>query len=92
MDNLAKNGGFIGTVLSAVGASMSISELQAIVSIVVTILGFLITIITTIVIPVVKKYIAAKKDGKITIEEVEEIVDTAKDGLEETKNKINENK
>lgn len=85
-------GGICGTVLSAVGASMSISDIQAIISIIVTVLGFLITLITTVIIPTYKKYKKAKKDGKITEEEFEEIIDTAKHGIDSLKDEKNEKK
>ena len=48
-------GGMFGTALSAVGAGLSVTELQAIVSIIATVIGLLITIMTGVVIPVMKK-------------------------------------
>ena len=70
-------GGLIGTSICGIAITTATTQLQEVVSIVCT-----ITIITTIVIPVVKKCINAKKDGKITIDEVEDIVDTLKDGID----------
>lgn len=75
-------GGVIGTSVCSVAVTTATNEIQSIVSIVCTILGLLITIATTIVIPVVKKVIKAKEDGKITVEEVEDIVKTGKDGID----------
>ena len=75
-------GGLIGTSICGIAITTATTQLQEVVSIVCTIIGLLITIITTIVIPVVKKYINAKKDGKVTIDEVEDIVDTLKDGID----------
>ena len=48
-------GGMFGTALSAVGAGLSVTELQAIVSMIATVIGLLITIMTGVVIPVMKK-------------------------------------
>lgn len=77
--------GTLGTFISATGASLSVTELQAIISIICTIIGVLITIITSIVIPVWKKIKEAKKDNKITPEELEDITKTLSDGLEKLK-------
>lgn len=85
--------GTLGTFVSATGASLSVTEVQAIVSIVCTIVGLLITIVTAIVIPVWKKVRDAKKDGKITPEELEDITKTLNDGLNKLRdeNKQDEN-
>lgn len=37
--------GIVGTAVSAVGASLSVNEVQAIVSIIVTVLGFLLGVV-----------------------------------------------
>ena len=44
-----------GTAISAVGAGLSVTELQAIVSMIATVIGLLITIMTGVVMPVIKK-------------------------------------
>lgn len=75
-------GGVVGTSVCGVAVSTATTELQSVVSIICTIVGLLITIATTIVIPLIKKIIKAKEDGKVTIEEVEDIVTTAKDGID----------
>lgn len=79
--------GTFGTMVSAVGAGLSVTELQAIVSIVATVIGLLITITSSIIIPAWKKWNKAKEDGKVTPEEVEDIVNTIKDGIDEVKDK-----
>ena len=48
-------GGMFGTAISAVGAGLSVTDLQAIISIIATVIGLMITIITGVVIPVIKK-------------------------------------
>lgn len=79
--------GTIGTILSAIGIN-STQDVESITSIVCTILGLLITITSCIIIPVAKKIINAKKDGKIDADEANDIIDTLDEGLkklEETK-------
>lgn len=71
--------GLCGTALSATGASLSISELQSIISIAITVLGFVISVLIPLGVKLYKKIKEAKSDGKIT---KEEIVDIAKTGIE----------
>lgn len=92
LDYEAIKGGVAGTVLSAVGAGMSVTDLQAIISIVATVIGLIITIMTGVVIPLIKKYKAAKEDGKITTDEVLDLVETATDGLNKVKEEITKEK
>ena len=84
-------GGMFGTAISAVGAGLSVTELQAIVSIIATVIGLLITIMTGVVIPVIKKWKKAKEDGKVTIDETIDIIETAKGGLDKAKEEIGKN-
>ena len=41
--------GFLGTAVSATGASLSVTELQAIISIIITIAGFIISVLIPVV-------------------------------------------
>lgn len=75
-------GSVCGNIMSAAGIAMSTTEISQIVSIICTVIGTLITIVSALIIPVWKSIRKAKEDGKITPEEVEDIVDTAKEGLE----------
>lgn len=91
--------GIIGTAVSATGAGLSVTEAQAIISIIITVLGFIISVLVPLGIRIYKWYKKAKEDGKIDKEEVEElqqiVSDGAKDvkeGVEEIKEKIDENK
>ena len=84
-------GGMAGTAISAVGAGLSVTELQAIVSIIATVIGLLITIITGVVIPVIKKYKKAKEDGEVTVDEAIDMIETAADGLNKAKEEIDKN-
>lgn len=82
--------GICGTVLGAVGSSMSVNDLQAIISIIVTVAGFTISVLIPLIIKLVKKIKAAKEDGKITKEEAEDILETGKEIADETKKVIDE--
>lgn len=91
--------GAIGTILSATGASISVTELQAIISIIVTVLGFIISVLIPVILRIVKKVKEAKADGVITEEEKKEILQEikedskiVKDGVEELKKDIEESK
>ena len=72
--------GLTGSLISLTGINMG--EIETIVSIVCGIVGLFITIMGVIVIPVWKKIRDAKKDGKIDPEEVEDIVNTLKNGMD----------
>ena len=66
--------GIVGTSVGAVGASMSVNEIQAIISIIITILGFFISIVVPAIVRVVMKIKKAKEDGVVTNEEKKEIM------------------
>lgn len=72
--------GLTGSLISLAGINMG--EIESIVSIVCGIVGLFITIMGVIVIPVWKKIRDAKKDGKIEPEEVEDIVNALKNGMD----------
>ena len=82
--------GLVGTAISATGASLSVTDLQAIISIIVTIAGFIISVLIPLGIKLVNKIKAAKADGKIDKEEMEDIISTGKEMLDETKKVIDE--
>ena len=81
--------GGVASSLSAVGTSIQTNEVLQIISLVLTIAG---TLITFIVLPLLNWYIKAKKDGKITIEEVKEGVDTLQEGINSTQNTLGDKK
>ena len=82
--------GLVGTAISATGASLSVTDLQAIISIIVTIAGFIISVLIPLGIKLVNKIKAAKADGKVDKEEMEDIIYTGKEILDETKKVIDE--
>ena len=77
--------GVVGTVVSATGAGLSVTEIQAIVSIIVTVLGFIISVLIPLGIKLYKKIKKALEDKKITKEEMEDILETGKEIVDETK-------
>ena len=82
-------GGTIGTLLSAPGTALQPQEVLQIISLVITILG---AIISMIVLPLLTWYKNAKKDGKITKEEIKEGVETLQEGLEDVKHVLDDKK
>lgn len=82
--------GIVGTAVSATGAGLSVTELQAIISIIVTIAGFVISVLIPLCIKLYKKIKAAKADGKITAEEAEDIASAAKEIVDESSKMIEE--
>lgn len=77
--------GTVGTMVSLLGYSLSLDEINQLVSIICSILGIVITFIGVVVIPFIKKWKQAKSDGKITIDEVEDIVEDTKKNLDDFK-------
>lgn len=82
--------GLLGTSISAVGAGMSVTELQAIISMIVTVAGFIISVLIPLCVKLYHKIKEAKKDGKIDKEEMKDIMSTGKEILDETKKVIDE--
>lgn len=82
--------GIVGTAISATGAGMSVNEIQAIVSMIVTIAGFVISVLIPLIIKLVKKIKAAREDGKITEEEVDDIASTVKEIVDESSKVVKE--
>lgn len=81
--------GGVASGLSAVGTSIQTNEVLQIISLVLTILG---TLITFIVLPLLNWFIKSKKDGKITIDEVKEGVETLQEGINSTQNTLGDKK
>ena len=88
--------GVVGTAVSAAGAGLSISEAQAIISIVITVAGFIISVVVPFILKIVKKIKEAKADGHITEDEAKDIMNTViedgKDVLDQAKEITNKNK
>ena len=71
-------GGAIGTGLSAIGTGIQTNEILQKISLVITIIGGIITILMALS----NWWNNAKKDGKITKDEVKDAVKIIKDGTE----------
>lgn len=84
--------GIVGTGVGAVGTSLSVNELQAIVSIVVTVLGFLISVVIPLIIKLVVKIKKANEDGKLTKEEIDDIQSDLQEGAEKIQDFIDKKK
>lgn len=72
-------GGAIGTSVSAIGTGLQSNELLQTISLVITILGGIITILMALS----KWWKDVKKDGKITKEELKEGGKIVKDNIED---------
>ena len=72
----------IGVATSFTGMAISTTQLSEIISIITGVLGLIIVIVTSIIIPLVKWFIKAKKDGKIDDEEIIEACDIIENGAE----------
>ena len=79
--------GTAGTLTSAVGSATQTSEILRIISIIITIIGALITYIG---IPLYNWYKKSKADGKIDKDELKEGIKIAVDGGKEVKEKIDD--
>ena len=88
--------GLVGTAVSAAGTGLAISEVQAVISIVITVLGFIISVVVPFILKIIHKIKEAKKDGHITEEEAKDIMNTViedgKDVLDQAKEITNKKK
>ena len=75
-------GALIGNAVTAAGW---LQDIENIVSIVCCIAGLLITVVTCVIVPLWKKMQSAKEDGKLTPDELQDIADTLKDGIDQIK-------
>lgn len=82
-------GGSIGTALSAVGTGLQTNDVLQTISLIITIIGGLITFI---IVPLLTWYKNAKKDGKIDADEAKEAVKIITDGSEKIKGEVENEK
>ena len=78
-------GGSVGTALSAVGTGLQTNDVLQTISLIITIIGGLITFI---IVPLLTWYKNAKKDGKIDADELEEGAKIVIDGSEKIKGQV----
>ena len=79
--------GGIGTALGAVGTATQTNEVLETISLVITILGALVSFV---IVPLINWHRSAKKDGKITLDEIKDASEIAKDGLSQIVDKRDE--
>ena len=88
--------GIVGTAVSAAGTGLAISEVQAVISIIITVAGFIISVVIPFILKIIKKVKDAKADGHITEEEAKDIMNTViedgKDVLDQAKEITNKKK
>lgn len=77
--------GAIGTAFGVVGTATQTNEILQTISLIITIIGALISMI---IVPLISWYLRAKADGKITAEEIKEGAETLKEGLDGVKGEI----
>lgn len=82
-------GGSVGIALSAVGTGLQTNEVLQTISLVITIIGGLITFI---IVPLLNWYKNAKKDGKIDKDEAKEGAQIIIEGSQAIKNQVEEQK
>ena len=78
-------GALVGSSASAVGTAMQPDQVLQIISLIITIIG---AIISMIIIPILTWWKNAKKDGKITKEEVQDAGKIIVDGVNSIKDTI----
>ena len=79
--------GGVGTSLGVLGTTTQTNEILQTISLVITIIG---AVISMIIVPLISWWQKAKKDGKITKEEIQEGIDIISDGVEKLTNKDTE--
>ena len=77
--------GGVGATLGVVGTATQLNDVLQTISLIITILGALISFI---VVPLVTWYKNAKKDGKITPDEVKEAAEKLHEGISKTQEAI----
>lgn len=77
--------GSVGTAMSAVGTASQTNELLQTISLIITIIG---GVITFVLLPLWNWWKKAKADGKITKDEIKEGVDVATNGIKDLDDKL----
>lgn len=83
-------GSLVGNALSITGVALTETQLQtaeSIVAIICMVLGLLITIVCSIILPLIKWWRKAKADGVISEEEINEATDIIEKGIEDLNDK-----
>ena len=89
MDNVKSFiGGVSGSAVSFLG--LSLEDADHIVGIVCGVVGLIITIISTVILPLLRRIKKAKADGKITLDEVTDIIESTTEDMQSLKRHASE--
>ena len=80
--------GSIGTALSAIGTGLQTNEVLETISLIITIIG---GIITFIIVPLLSWYNKSKADDKIDTNEIQEAIKIISHGSEKIKDQVDNN-
>ena len=87
MDNVKSFiGGVGGSAVSFLG--LSLEDADHIIGIVCGVVGLLITIISTVILPLLRRIKKAKEDGKITLDEVTDIIESTTEDIKKVNDDI----
>ena len=90
MDNVKSFiGGVSGSAVSFLG--LSLEDADHIVGIVCGVVGLIITIISTVIVPLLRRIKKAKADGKITLDEVSNIIESTTEDIKKVNDNIKDN-
>ena len=90
MDNVKSFiGGVGGSAVSFLG--LSLEDADHIVGIICGVVGLIITIISTVIVPLLRRIKKAKADGKITFDEVADIIENTTEDIKKVNDNIKDN-
>ena len=90
MDNVKSFiGGVGGSAVSFLG--LSLEDADHIVGIICGVVGLIITIISTVIVPLLRRIKKAKADGKITLDEVADIIENTTEDIKKVNDNIKDN-
>ena len=78
----------LGTSLGVIGTALQTNELLQTISLIITIIG---AVISMIVLPLINWYNKAKQDNKITHDEIKEAVEIVQNGVEKIEEETKKN-
>ena len=89
MDNVKSFiGGVSGSAISFLG--LSLEDADHIIGIVCGVVGILITIVSTVILPLLRRIKKAKEDGKITLDEVADIIENTTEDIKKINDDVKE--
>lgn len=90
MDNVKSFiGGVSGSAVSFLG--LSLEDADHIIGIICGVVGLIITIVSTVIIPLLRRIKKAKADGKITLDEVADIIENTTEDIKKVNDNIKDN-